>query len=137
MAKILLIQPNRWGRGITSIWIPSHAGILKSRNHDVKLFECTFYKNWTENELDFNTQNQQYQPTEYSKYLEEHYKGFVIKEDEFKVPLESPFYGTVFVGLRYGQQSKKLEVYFSYFIDCLKNPHVVAKQTYSLTESHM
>ena len=63
--------------------------------------------------------------------------GFVIKEDEFKVPLESPFYGTVFVGLRYGQQSKKLEVYFSYFIDCLKNPHVVAKQTYSLTESHM
>ena len=69
MAKILLIQPNRWGRGITSIWIPSHAGILKSRNHDVKLFDCTFYKNWTENEVDFNTQNQQYQPTEYSKLV--------------------------------------------------------------------
>jgi len=69
MAKILLIQPNRWGRGITSIWIPSHAGILKSRKHDVKLFDCTFYKNWTENELDFNTQNQQYQPTEYSKLV--------------------------------------------------------------------
>ena len=67
MAKILLIQPNKWGRGITSIWIPSHTGILKARNHDVKLFDCTFYKNWTENELDFNTRNQQYQPTEYSK----------------------------------------------------------------------
>ena len=69
MAKILLIQPNKWGRGITSIWIPSHTGILKARNHDVKLFDCTFYKNWTENELDFNTRNQQYQPTEYSKLV--------------------------------------------------------------------
>ena len=69
MAKILLIQPNRWGRGITSIWIPSHTGILKSRNHDVKLFDCTFYKNWAEGELDYNTQNQQYQPTEYSKLV--------------------------------------------------------------------
>ena len=39
MANILLVQPNKWGRGITSIWIPSHAGILKSRNHNVKLFE--------------------------------------------------------------------------------------------------
>ena len=69
MAKILLIQPNRWGRGITSIWIPSHTGILKSKNHDVKLFDCTFYKNWAEGELDYNTQNQQYQPTEYSKLV--------------------------------------------------------------------
>jgi len=69
MAKILLVQPNKWGRGITSIWIPSHSGILKARNHDVKLFDCTFYKNWTENELDFNTRNQQYQPTEYSKLV--------------------------------------------------------------------
>ena len=69
MANILLVQPNKWGRGITSIWIPSHAGILKSRNHNVKLFDCTFYKNWTENELYFNTQNQQYQETEYSKLV--------------------------------------------------------------------
>ena len=69
MAKILLIQPNRWGRGITSIWIPSHTGILKSKNHDVKLFDCTFYKNWAEGELDYNTQNQQYQPTEYWKLV--------------------------------------------------------------------
>ena len=69
MAKILLIQPNRWGRGITSIWIPSHTGILKSKNHDVKLFDCTFYKNWAEGELDYNTQNQQYQQTEYSKLV--------------------------------------------------------------------
>ena len=69
MAKVLLIQPNRWGRGFTSIWIPSHAGALRTRNHEVKLFDCTFYKNWTENELDFNTRNQQYQPTEYSKLV--------------------------------------------------------------------
>lgn len=69
MAKVLLIQPNKWGRGITSIWIASHAGALKARNHDVRLFDCTFYKNWTENELSFNTENQQYKTTDYENFI--------------------------------------------------------------------
>ena len=69
MSKVLLIQPNKWGRGITSIWIPSHIGILKSQGHEVKLFDCTFFTDWTENELAFNTQNQQYQPTDYQKKI--------------------------------------------------------------------
>ena len=43
MSKILLIQPNKWGRGITSIWIPSHAAALKNAGHDVTLFDCTFF----------------------------------------------------------------------------------------------
>ena len=91
MSKILLIQPNRWGRGITAIWIPSHAGILKSRNHDVKLFDCTFYRNWTNNELDFNTQNQQYEPTNYYDYIKwndnDIYKDFQKMIDEFRPDL--------------------------------------------------
>ena len=69
MAKVLLIQPNKWGRGITSIWIASHAGALKARSHDVRLFDCTFYKNWTENELRFNTENQQYKTTDYENFI--------------------------------------------------------------------
>lgn len=69
MAKILLIQPNKWGRGITSIWIPSHAAALKNAGHDVKLFDCTFYKQWTVNEIEYNTENKQYSPTDYSNYI--------------------------------------------------------------------
>ena len=29
MAKILFINPNKWGRGITPIWVASHAGLFK------------------------------------------------------------------------------------------------------------
>ena len=36
MAKILLVNPNKWGRGITHIWIASHSGLLK-RKHKVKM----------------------------------------------------------------------------------------------------
>lgn len=69
MTKILLIQPNKWGRGITSIWIPSHAGILKSKGHKVRLFDCTFFSDWAANEIKFNTRNQQYLPTNYEKMI--------------------------------------------------------------------
>lgn len=69
MARILLLQPNKWGRGITSIWIPSHTAVLRNNDHDVKLFDCTFFKGWTVNELDYNTENKQYLPTDYSKYV--------------------------------------------------------------------
>ena len=52
MAKILFINPNKWGRGITPIWIASHSAILKQNNHRVELFDCTFYEDWTDNELE-------------------------------------------------------------------------------------
>ena len=42
MARILLINPNKWGRGITAIWIPAHAALLKARGHKVELFDATF-----------------------------------------------------------------------------------------------
>jgi anaerobic magnesium-protoporphyrin IX monomethyl ester cyclase len=69
MAKILLINPNKWGRGITAIWIPAHAAMLKYRGHEVRLFDATFYRHWTVDEVAYNTGNNQYQPTDYNAYI--------------------------------------------------------------------
>jgi len=67
--RVLLINPNRWGRGITSIWIASHSAILKKHGHSVKLFDCTFYKSWQLNELGYNTSNLQYKKSDYQNYI--------------------------------------------------------------------
>ena len=69
MAKVLLINPNKWGRGITHIWIASHAGILKRNNHKVELFDATFYSNWSLNEVQFQTDNKMYKKTNYDDFL--------------------------------------------------------------------
>jgi len=50
MSKILLINPNKWGRGITHIWIASHSSILKREGHTVELFDSTFYNSWKHKE---------------------------------------------------------------------------------------
>ncbi|MCP4194962.1 MAG: radical SAM protein [Planctomycetaceae bacterium] len=70
MAKILLINPNKWGRGITPIWIASHAAALQEAGHEVDLFDATFFRQWTNNELAFNTANLQYRPTPYEAQVE-------------------------------------------------------------------
>ncbi|HBQ37515.1 MAG TPA: hypothetical protein DD714_00635 [Candidatus Omnitrophica bacterium] len=69
MANVLFLNPNRWGRGITALWIPSHAAVLKSRGHDVRLFDATFYKDWRHDEVAYNTANQQYKPSDYDRYI--------------------------------------------------------------------
>ena len=69
MAKILLLNPNKWGRGITHLWIPSHTAILKEDGHDVKLFDCTFFSDWTVNEVKFNTFNEMYKKVIMTKKL--------------------------------------------------------------------
>ncbi len=69
MSKILFINPNKWGRGITHIWIASHSGILKRNNHDVELFDSTFYSNWSLNEVQFQTDNKMYKQTNYDQFL--------------------------------------------------------------------
>ena len=69
MPKILLLNPNKWGRGITHIWIASHAGILKRNNHKVELFDATFYSNWSLNEVKFQTKNQMYKKSNYDDVL--------------------------------------------------------------------
>ena len=69
MAKVLFLHPNKWGRGVTAIWIPSHAAVLKARGHEVGLFDCTFYQDWTHSENEYNTRNLQYRPTEYEQAI--------------------------------------------------------------------
>ena len=67
--KVLLINPNKWGRGITHIWIASHSAYLKSNDIDVRLFDATFYENWTNNETLYNTFNTQYKPSKYEDQI--------------------------------------------------------------------
>jgi anaerobic magnesium-protoporphyrin IX monomethyl ester cyclase len=69
MAKVLFINPNKWGRGITHIWIASHSGILKRNNHKIELFDSTFYSNWSLNEVKFQTENKMYKKTNYDDFL--------------------------------------------------------------------
>jgi anaerobic magnesium-protoporphyrin IX monomethyl ester cyclase len=69
MSRVLFIHPSKWGRGITAIWIASHAAALKKKGHEVRLFDATFYSSWTENENRFNTENMQYRPTEYDRCI--------------------------------------------------------------------
>jgi len=70
MAKILLVNPNKWGRGVTAIWIPAHAALLRSKGHEVELFDATFYSEWTVDEIGYNTENGQYQPTDYKSHIQ-------------------------------------------------------------------
>ncbi len=70
MAKILIINPNKWGRGITHIWIASHTGILRHNKHEVDLFDCSFYSEWSQYENNYNTDNQQYKKSNYNEYVQ-------------------------------------------------------------------
>jgi radical SAM superfamily enzyme YgiQ (UPF0313 family) len=65
MARILLLNPSRWGRGITPIWIASHAAVLRGRGHEVALFDATFFRDFAHNENAYNTANRQYRPSAY------------------------------------------------------------------------
>ena len=67
--KILFINPNKWGRGVTTIWIASHSGVLKKNGYQTKLFDATFYKNWSDFEIDLNTSNLQFKETSYKKKI--------------------------------------------------------------------
>ena len=69
MVRVLLVSPNKWGRGITNIWAASHSGILKSNNHQVELFDATFYSDWTLDEIKFNTNNKMYKKSDYDNYV--------------------------------------------------------------------
>jgi anaerobic magnesium-protoporphyrin IX monomethyl ester cyclase len=69
VARILLLNPSRWGRGITPIWIASHAAVLKERGHEVALFDATFFRDWSQNENKYNTANLQYRPSSYEQRI--------------------------------------------------------------------
>ena len=84
MARVLFIHPSKWGRGITPIWAASHSYVLKNKDHQVELFDCTFYPEWTENENVLNTQNMQYRPTDYERMIEWKTSG-LIEDLQFKI----------------------------------------------------
>lgn len=86
MAKILLINPNKWGRGITHIWIASHSGVLKKSNHKVKLFDSSFFLNWSDFENKYNTDNNQYKPSNYQNIIKYNKKN--IYEELNKLVLD-------------------------------------------------
>ena len=69
MAKVLFINPNKWGRGITHLWITTHSSILKKENHEVELFDCTFYSKWTDDEVGYATQNEMFKPSDYKDFV--------------------------------------------------------------------
>ena len=79
MSKVLLINPSKWGRGITPIWVASHSAVLKNNGHEVKLFDATFYSSWADNENLFNTNNKQYRPSDYENYIK--FKNEPVEED--------------------------------------------------------
>ena len=79
MAKILLINPNKWGRGITHIWISTHSSILKKKKHEVELFDCTFYSEWTDNEIKYSTSTGMFRPSDYGSFVK--YKSSSIIKD--------------------------------------------------------
>ena len=85
--RVLLCNPSKWGRGITPIWIASHVAKLRQHGHDVALFDASFFSGWTNNELAFNTGNNQYKATEYDSLIrfsdEDVYVALQKKIDEF------------------------------------------------------
>jgi hypothetical protein len=55
--------------------------------------------------------------------------GVVLNEEEMENQFHSEmFHTTVFVGVRYGEQLKNVEIYFSYYVDCLKSPEELDSQ---------
>lgn len=86
--KVLFINPNKWGRGITPIWIASHSALLIEHGCTVELFDATFYKEWTDNELEFNTLNAQYKESEYNNFIKFNnnsiFRDLQKKIDEYK-----------------------------------------------------
>ncbi len=64
--KILFVNPSKWGRGITPIWIPAHTAVLKSAGHEVALWDGTFFSSWTDDELNKNTETKQFKKSDYS-----------------------------------------------------------------------
>ena len=88
MAKVLLVYPNKWGRGITPIWVASHSATLR-QSHNVDLFDCTFFKDWTENEIHFNTKNNQYKESNYLSIIK-YNNSPILEELQKKIDLFQP-----------------------------------------------
>ena len=67
MAKILFLNPNKWGRGITHIWLASHAGLILKK-HKIEFFDATFYSDWALDEVNIQTLSKNYKKTNDDTY---------------------------------------------------------------------
>ena len=60
---------------------------IKKNSHEVELFDCTFFLNWTDNEIKFNTENKQYKKSNYENLIKfdenDIYKELQKKIDDF------------------------------------------------------
>ena len=81
MTKILLINPNKWGRGITHIWIATHSAST-GEEHNVELFDCTFFKNWTVDEVSFATGTNMFKKSDYMNFVK-------FRDDNIKIALQN------------------------------------------------
>ena len=77
--KVLFLYPNKWGRGITPIWLASHNGLLKKFGFQTDLFDCTFFSKWSDMEISINTKNEQFEQSDYLKKIK-FYDEDVFKE---------------------------------------------------------
>tara|TARA_B110000196_G_scaffold308372_1_gene308940 strand:+ start:1 stop:1008 length:1008 start_codon:yes stop_codon:yes gene_type:complete len=64
--------------------------------------------------------------------------GFVLNEQRIPEQFESNIYETTkFVGIRYSELTENLEIYFSYFCDCKKDPKETTLGINSLHKEHV
>ena len=64
--------------------------------------------------------------------------GFVLNEQRIAEQFESNIYETTkFVGIRYSELTQNLEIYFSYFVDCTKDPKETTQPINSLHKEHV
>jgi len=64
--------------------------------------------------------------------------GFVLNEAKVKKQLESELYFTTrLIGVRFSEMSDTLDVYCSYFVDCLKDPQEATLSINSLHKDHV
>jgi len=64
--------------------------------------------------------------------------GFVLKEESIPNQFEPAHYSTTrFIGIRFSELSENLEIYFSYFCDCLKDPKQATLGINSLHKEHV
>jgi radical SAM superfamily enzyme YgiQ (UPF0313 family) len=113
--KVLFLYPNKWGRGITPIWLASHNGLLKKFGFQTDLFDCTFFSKWSDMEISINTKNEQFEQSDYLKKIK-FYDEDVFKELQKKIDSYSPdiiFFSAIsshihgegeYININYGNQ---------------------------------
>ena len=78
--RVLLLNPNSWGRAFTPIGLATVSALLKNRGHSANLFDTTFYDDWEINEQAEGEKYLSYKYTDLSKYGVEFIKGDKVED---------------------------------------------------------